>query len=198
VHQGTTVMLGGMGFDVANGVAVDLFCACPNKKVGPFFIPGLPGSSVTANLVTFPLPAMGMTNSPNTGPGSFVVSNAGAGHTYAKKSNAVSALIGALIHVLSVSQPLPTSPITVIGSGFSKLTVINLFNKMPDGTVENLGGLKPDGSPEIPLNIISDTMFSFAKPAGGVAGPAYLQAFSPPFVPFTSSDNDPGGSFTLK
>jgi hypothetical protein len=39
VPQGTLVKLGGMGFDTANGVAVDVFCACPARgKVGPFFI----------------------------------------------------------------------------------------------------------------------------------------------------------------
>ena len=35
VVQGNTVTLGGTGFDTANGVAVDLFCACPPPgKVG--------------------------------------------------------------------------------------------------------------------------------------------------------------------
>ena len=43
VTQGS-VALGGSGFDTVNGVAIDLFCACPGGKVGPFFLkPGDPG-----------------------------------------------------------------------------------------------------------------------------------------------------------
>ena len=49
VVRGKVVTLGGMGFDTANGVAVDLFCACsPLGKVGPFlFGPGSAGLSKT-------------------------------------------------------------------------------------------------------------------------------------------------------
>jgi len=48
VPQGSVVKLGGDGFDTVNGVAVDLFCACPGGKVGPFFLnPGGPGLSST-------------------------------------------------------------------------------------------------------------------------------------------------------
>jgi hypothetical protein len=34
---------------------------------------------------------------------------------------------------------------------------------------------------------------------GAVAGnvPSYVQALTPPFVPYGTSDNDPGGAFTL-
>ncbi len=134
VVQGTTVTLGGSGFDVKNGVAVDLFCACTGGKVGPFFVnPGDP--SLTTTQFRFSLPALGLPNSPVTGPGSFVVSNAGTGGTYAMKSNAVSVPIGAQITVSSVTQS--GSTITVNGAGFSTLTVMNLFN----GGV-NLGGLR--------------------------------------------------------
>jgi Pro-kumamolisin, activation domain len=193
VPQGTVVTLSGSAFDTINGVAIDLFCACPGGKVGPFFLnPGSAGLSAT--LLKFTLPASGA-NSPPTGPGSFVVSNKGAGGLYDKKSNAVSAVIGARIAVSSVSQV--GSTITVNGMGFSKLTVINFFNKQGAVAV-NLGGLKPDGSPMIPLTFLSNTKFTFSKPAGAVAGPCYVQALNPPFVPFSSSGTGPGGSFTLK
>jgi hypothetical protein len=191
VSQGTVVTIGGVGFDTVNGVAVDLFCACTGGKVGPFFVN--PGPALTATEIKFTLPAKGLLNSPTTGPGSFVVSNAGASKTYSEKSNAVSVPIGAKISVTSVGQIGTT--ITVHGSGFSTLTVINFFNKQ--GTkVVNLGGLA-GGVAKIPLTIVNDTVFKFTKPPGSVAAPAYVQALNPPFVPFTSSGNDPGGAFTL-
>jgi Beta-propeller repeat len=194
VPQGTLVKIGGMGFDTANGVAIDLFCACPGGKVGPFFLnKGNP--ALTSTLLSFMLPAKGMPNSPPTGPGSFVVSNAGASKTFMKKSNAVSAPIGAQIMVSSVGQV--GSLITVNGAGFSTLTVINFFNKQGAVAV-NLGGLKPDGTPKIPLVVVNENKFTFTKPAGAMAGPSYVQALNPPFVPFTSSGNGPGGSFMLK
>ena len=103
VVQGSVVKLGGTGFDTIDGVAVDLFCACPGGKVGPFFLnPGNP--ALASALLSFPLPATGMPNSPSTGPGSFVVTNAGVGKTYTKKSNAVSVPVGAPISVTSISQ----------------------------------------------------------------------------------------------
>ncbi len=193
VPQGAVVTIGGAGFDITHGAAVDVFCACPAGKVGPFFVnPGNPGLS--AAQIKFTLPAKGLPNSPATGPGSFVVSNAGAGKTYSKKSNAVSAPIGAKISVLSVSQA--GSTITVHGTGFSPLTVINFFNKQ-GAMVVNLGGLGTGGIAKIPLTLINDTTFQFTKPGGSVPGSAYVQALNPPFVPFTSSGNDPGGAFTL-
>ena len=97
VPQGSTVKLGGNGFDTANGVAVDVFCACPGGKVGPFFLnPGNPGLSKT--LISFTLPAAGPWRrrpgqapswSPTRGPTA----------SYSKKSNAVSAPIGQQISV---------------------------------------------------------------------------------------------------
>ena len=79
-----------------------------------------------------------------TGPGSFVVSNSGSGGTYALKSNAVSVPIGAQITISSVSQT--GSTITVNGTGFSTLTVINFFNVQGARSV-NLGGLNAAGAP---------------------------------------------------
>ncbi len=194
VKQGTVVKLGGAGFDTANGVAIDLFCACPGGKVGPFFLnPGNAG--LTATQLSFTLPAKGASNSPPTGPGSFVVSNAGGAKTYLKKSNAVSVPIGAQVTVSSVTQS--GKIITVNGTGFSTLTVINFFNRQAGGAV-NLGGLKPDGTALIPLSFASENKFTFTEPAGAIAGAAYVQALNPPFVPYTSSGNAPGGAFTLK
>jgi hypothetical protein len=195
VVQGTTVTLGGTGFDAANGVAVIIFCG-PDCGGGPVFVN--PGPTLTANQVSFMLRA-----TLPTGPGSFLVANAGSDKTFRHFSNAVSAPIGERISVLSVSQS--GSTITVTGTGFftpvppliHALTVINLFNQQAGGVV-NLGGLKPDGSPLIPLNFIDDTKFSFTEPAGAIPGAAYVQALNPPFVPFSSSGNDPGGAFTLK
>ncbi len=193
VVQGSVVKLGGGGFDTAHGVAVDLFCACPGGKVGPFFLnPGDPGLSSTS--VTFPLPASG-SDAPATGPGSFVVSNKGGDGSYSRKSNAVAAPIGHKIFVTSVSQSGKT--LTVNGAGFSISTVINLFNTQGGGVV-NLGGLKPGGAPFIPLDFISQNQFSFTLPSGAVPGPAYVQALNPPFVPFSSSGSEPGGSIVLR
>jgi hypothetical protein len=194
VSQGTSVELGGTGFDTTDGVAIDLFCACAGGKVGPFFLnPGAPG--LTGSRLTLLIPAKGTPNSPPTGPGSFVVSNAGPSKDYGKKSNAVSVPVGARIQVLSVSQS--GSTVTVSGGGFSALTVINLFNTQFGGVVKNLGGMEPDGTPRIPLTIVNDTSFTFVVPAGSVPGPSYVQALNPPFVPFSTSGNDPGGSFKL-
>ena len=93
----------------------------------------------------------------------------------------------------SVSQS--GTVITVKGTGFSILTVINLFNTQ-GAIVVNLGGLKPNGAPKIPLTVVNSTQLTLTgrpQPC-----PAYVQAFNPPFVPFTSSGNAPGGSFTIK
>ncbi len=188
VSPGATVKLGGSGFDTVHGVAVDLFCACTGGKIATIFLhPGEAGLSTTQLTVAIPPGTV-------TGPGSFVVSNF-AGGSYSAKSNAVSVPIGQVISVTSVAQT--GSTITVNGTGFSTLTVINLFNVQGGGTV-NLGGLGAGGKPKIPLTLISSEQFTFTRPAGAVAGAAYVQAINPPFVPYTSSGTDPGGAFTLE
>jgi hypothetical protein len=188
VVPGTSVSINGSGFDVKNGVAVDVFCDCPGGKVGAFIInPGDPGLS--KNLLTFKLPSG--TGGPATGPGSFRVTN--LGNFFA--SAAVSVPLGARVGVSSVTVK-SGSTVTVTGAGFCHLTVINLFNLQPGGVV-NLGGLNPDGSSKIPLTLINNTQFSFVLPAGVIAGPAYVQALNPPFIPFTSSGNAPGGAFDV-
>jgi photosystem II stability/assembly factor-like uncharacterized protein len=190
--QGSAVTIGGSGFDTANGVAVDVFCACTGGKVGPFFLnPGDAG--LHAAQVIFTLPPKGAANSPATGPASFVVSNKGSSGSYSKKSNAVAAVIGAQIAVSSVTQA--GSTLTVNGTGFSKLTVINFFNSQSGGVV-NLGGLTGSG-PAIPLTFIDETHFTFTVPSAAVPRPSYVQALNPPFVPFSSSGNGPGGAFAL-
>jgi hypothetical protein len=188
VVPGATVTLTGKGFDVADGVGINLFCACPGGNAGPFVLfAGNPGLSATT--LSFALPSG--PSAPATGPGAFQVVNL-AGDYFA--SAAVSVPIGAQIAVSSVSQN--GSTVTVSGAGFSSLTVINLFN-LQNGTVLNLGGLNSDGSSKIPLILDSDTQLSFNVPTGAAAGPAYVQALNPPFIPFTSSGNSPGGAFQI-
>lgn len=188
VVPGATVTLTGKGFDVAHGVGINLFCACPGGNAGPFVLfhgdPGLSANTLTFNLPSGPF-------GPATGPGAFQVVNL-IGDFFA--SAAVSVPIGARIGVSSVSQD--GSMVTVTGAGFSVLTVINLFN-LQNGTVRNLGGLNADGSSKIPLTVDSDTQFSFTLPTGAARGPAYVQALNPPFIPFTSSGNSRGGSFQI-
>jgi sugar lactone lactonase YvrE len=193
IVQGQPVTIAGAGFDTANVVAVDLFCACPAGKVGPFFLkPGNPG--LTSTRIAFILPAAGI-DAPPTGPGSLVVSNNGGDGSYSRKSNAVSVPIGQPITIASVSQT--GSTVIVNGSGFSALTVINFFNAQGSHAI-NLGGFASGGTPRIPLTLIDATRFTFGLPGAAIAGPGYIQAVSPPFVPFTSSGNGPGGSFTVK
>lgn len=187
IPQGSTVNLTGTGFDAVNGVAVNVFCACTGGKVGPFYVS--PGPGLTSTSFSFTLPA-----DVPTGPGSIVVINRGADASYSLSSNGVSVPIGAAVTVTSVSQTGTT--ITVKGTGFSTLTVINLFNQQGSSTV-NLGGLAGSVA-RIPLTIVSANQFRFTEPASAVAGPAYVQAINPPFLPYTSSGSDPGGAFTLK
>jgi hypothetical protein len=193
VAQGVPVVLDGSGFDAINGLAVDLFCACAGGKVGPFFLtPGNPGLTPTS--ITFVVPASGP-GAPSTGPGSMVISNRGAAGTFTAKSNAVSVPVGQRVSVVSVTQTGPT--ISVSGTGFSTFTVINLFNTQR-GAIVNLGGLQAGGIPRIPLHVVNSTLFTFSRPTGAVAGASYVQAFNPPFVPFTGSGNTPAGAFTMK
>ncbi len=167
------------------------FCACTGGKVGPFFVN--PSLKLTSTQVLFDLPGSGG-SAPATGPGSFVVSNKGADGTYSTKSNAVSVVIGQRITVTAVSQS--ARQLTVFGSGFSTLTVINFFNVQGGQTV-NLGGFGSGGEPRIPLTFIDQSQFGFTLPVTAVPGPAYVEAFNPPFLSFTSSGNAPGGGIIL-
>jgi hypothetical protein len=118
--QGSSVVIDGNGFDTTHGVAVDVFCTCPDMggKVTKFLTPGNPG--LKPDSITFTL----LATTP-TGPGSIIVSNF-AGGSYSAKSEAVSVPLAARINVTKVTQS--GSTVTVEGTGFSTLTVINLFN----------------------------------------------------------------------
>ncbi len=176
VALGSTVTLTGTGF---SDPLVNLFTATGNA--GP--LTPLPGATASFLQVVVP---PGTT----TGPGSFQLVNRPSFIV----SNAVSVPIGAAVTISGVSQV--GSTVTVNGTGFSVLSVINLFNKQGSGGV-NLGGLNSDGSPKIPLTLIDSTRFTFAVPAAAVTGPAYVQVLNPPFIPFSTSGNDPDGAFTL-
>ncbi len=81
------VVIDGHAFDSKNGVAVDLYCACPGGEVGPFlFGPGADSFTDTKIFLKVPLYGAG---APLPGPGSIVVRNKGADGQYAAKSNKV-------------------------------------------------------------------------------------------------------------
>jgi len=179
VPQGTTLTVSGSGF---NAPLVNLFTASGN--VGP--LTPLGGGTATQIQVTVPV------NAP-TGPGSLQVVN--TPYTGNVLSNAVSVPIGAPIGITSITQNVGI--VTVNGSGFSALTVINLFN-LQGGGATNLGGLyATNGRARLPLTIVSPTQFTFAAPPGGIPGPAFVQALNPPFIPYTSTGNDPDGAFSM-
>jgi hypothetical protein len=185
VAQGAQVALQGSGFDTANGVAVDVFCACAGGKVGPFFLNhGAAGLSATS--ITLQLPASGPNALP-VGPASFVISNKGSDGAYSKKSNAVSVPVGSRIRIMSVTQQGKT--LVVDGTGFSTLTTINFYASQA-GRMVNLGGFSASGAPAIAISLVSATELRFAVPAGAAAGPAYVQALNPPFVPFTTTTSN--------
>jgi outer membrane protein assembly factor BamB len=195
VMQNHAVALGGIGFDTAHGVAIDLFCDCPGGKIPTIFLnPGALG--LTPTLLGFTLPTNAV-----TGPGSFVISNRGAKGDYAIKSNAVSVAVGARVTVSGVKQTgcsvaVNGTGFAVSGAGLPPFTVINLFNRQGGGAV-NLGGLNPAGNAKIALHVASANQFSFNLAGTGVEpGASYVQVLNPPFVPFTSSGNSVNGSFT--
>jgi outer membrane protein assembly factor BamB len=195
VMQNHAVTLGGMGFDTAHGVAIDLFCDRPGGKIPTIFLnPGAIG--LTATLLSFTLPASAV-----TGPGSFVISNRGTKGDYALKSNAVSVTVGAPVTVSGVKQTGCTvavngSGFAVTGTGLPPLTAINLFNRQSGG-VANLGGLTEPGEPKIALKITSAKQLTFSLAGTGLeSGPSYVQVLNPPFVPFTSSGDTANGAFT--
>src|SRR5690606_24084881 len=123
-----------------------------------------------------------------TGPGSFqVVNSPYVGNVL---SNAVSVPIGEALDITSISQS--GSTVTVNGSGFSVLTVINLFNVV-NGSAVNFGGLLHKANPKIPLTLVNENQLEFSVPAGAQTGPAYVMALNPPFIPFSSTPGDPQG-----
>jgi len=102
--------------------------------------------------------------------------------------------IGGKVVVSSVSQS--GTILTVNGSGFSLLTVINLFNKQ-GAKVVNLGGLGWEGWLKIPILSVSQNKLTFTIPPDAKPGISYVQAINPPYTSSTNSGNGPGGWFIL-
>ncbi|MBK7971807.1 MAG: hypothetical protein IPK07_00345 [Deltaproteobacteria bacterium] len=149
--------------------------------------PVLPEAGATSTHVSFAVPA-------NLPVGPVTIQLVNEPYTGNVESNAVLATVGDPIGIDAVSQQGAT--ISVSGSGFTPATVINLFNEQ-NGSVVNLGGLTQGGAARIPLVNVTSSGFTFERPAGAVAGKAYVQALNPPFVPITSTGNDPQGAFDL-
>ncbi len=185
------IVLGGRGFDTTNGVAVGLFCAGQGGQVGPFFFnPGNPGFDAGRIILKLPRAGSGV---PSAGSGMIVVRNKGADGNYSKAGNGVWISIGAPILVKHVYQS--GAVITVEGAGFSAATVVNLYCGKP---FENLGGLDSAGKPVLHLEMDGDAKLRLIVPPTAKAGACYLEALNPPFLPFSSSYNDPGGAFILQ
>jgi len=102
--------------------------------------------------------------------------------------------IGGKVVVSSVSQS--GKILTVKGSGFSLLTVINFFNEQ-GAKVVNLGGLEWGGWLKIPILSVSPNKLTFTIPPEAKPGISYVQALNPPYTSSTNSGNGPGGSFIL-
>jgi len=179
VVQEQSVRITGTGF---NSPLVNLFTASGN--MGPL----APVGGWTASEFTVVVPA----GTP-TGPGALqVVNNPYTGNVL---SNAVSVPIGARLTITDVTQTGTT--VAVDGTGFSTLSVINLFARKTGGGVDNFGGLGAGGQPKVPLTVLSPTRFTFTVPAGTADGAAYVMVLNPPFIPYASSGSDPDGGFTL-
>jgi hypothetical protein len=191
VASGRSLAVEGTGF---NNPGVNIFGAqtqgadpaptpdpCPVTNYGPAF-PG--GASTT---LVFSVPAM------PAGPANIqVVNDPYAGNV---QSNSVSAIMGARPTINSVS--ITGDELTVVGAGFSCLSVINLFNLQGGTTVVNLGGLTGGGQRVVPIQFISSTELRFTRPAGAQAGPAFVEVLNPPYIPFSSSGNAPAGGFSF-
>jgi hypothetical protein len=100
--------------------------------------------------------------------------------------------IGRGVSVSSVVQKGKT--MTVNGSGFSVLSVINFYNKQA-GRVVNLGGLKWGGFPMIPTLSVTENTLTFAIPEGAGPGPCYVEILNPPYTSRTSSRGFGGSCF---
>lgn len=173
VEPGQNLAIGGDGFSNA---VVNLFTAGGNAgPLGP--------SSQTATSIEVAVPAQ-----VPVGPGAIQVVNVPS----FLASNAVSVPIGALVTVAGVS--ILGDTVTVTGTGFCDVTVINLFAHVGD-VVVNAGGLNADGSPVLALTIDGPTRLHFTRPSGLDAGPAYVMAINPPFI--SGSGDGPAGAFVL-
>ena len=179
VGQSQTVTITGTGF---NSPLVNLFTAAGN--MGPL----APVNGWSATQFDILIPA----GTP-TGPGALqVVNNPYTGNVI---SNAVSVPIGERLSITGITQS--GSTVTVQGTGFSTLSVINLFAQRAGGGVDNFGGLGAGGQAKVPLSVQSPSQFTFTVPAGTATGPAYVMVLNPPYIPYASSGTDPDGGFTL-
>lgn len=176
VEPGGSLVIDGSGFA---SPLVNIFTATGN--IGP-----LTPTISSATSITVEIPG----NAP-VGPGSVQVINATGSF---QASNAVSVPIGDLITVSGVQ--VNGSTVTVTGTGFNSLTVINFFAS-DGGQLTNFGGLDGGGAARIPLTVQKSTTMTFTRPAGAVAGAAFVEALNPPFIPFSSSGASAGGALTL-
>ena len=143
--QGSPVVINGTGFDITHGVAVDVFCACHGRQAAD----QVPRTRQSQPEVQFD----------HLHPAADDADRTGVDHREQRRrrqlqrqeQRGVGAAGGADHRDQGHQIGKPGSTVTVDGTGFSTLTVINLFNTQARGSV-NLGGLKPDGMPQIPLD----------------------------------------------
>jgi hypothetical protein len=175
---GAVVGIDGSGFD---GPLVNLFV--PGRAFAG--LAPLPGA--TASHLDLRVPA----DAP-VGPATLQVIDQPYAGTVVSKPVAV--VGGARLGIDSITQEGTT--IRVRGTGCTPATVINLFNRQGNATV-NLGGLDARGGPAVPLTVLSSTELTFTVPAGAADGPASAQLLNPPFSASSSSGDDPDGAFHL-
>ena len=178
IQQDTGITVDGTGF--ANPI-VNLFTSTGKLSI-------VPEAGGTDTSFTMIVPAAA-----TTGPGALQVINRGAGTPW-PVSAAVSVSIGAEIDITGIT--VTDGRVYVTGSGFSPLTVINLFNRTPGGVV-NLGGRDAGGNDRITLENLTGSSFDFPVPAGAASDRAYLTAINPPFITYSSTATDPDGAFTF-
>ena len=174
LKQRTSYRVDGSGF---RNPIVNLFTATGRLTIVPQML------SPDSLLLTVPAGA-------TTGPGAMQVINR-AGNPW-PVSATVSVPIGARIDVSNVR--VSGGRVYVTGSGFSPLTVINLFNRTGSG-VTNLGGRDSNGDDRITLENLTGTSFDFPVPANANPDRAYLTAINPPFITSSSTAQDPDGAF---
>jgi len=173
IYPGTTVTLTGTGF---NGAGVNFYTSAGN--LGPPW--PLPGSTSTQLLLQMPA------NTP-LGLGAFEVVN--KPFTGMVGSQTIFVPVGNPPTISSISQN--GSTITVNGTGFATGAAVNFFVHTTGGAVANFGGTS------LPVTVLSSVQLQFTVPAGTAPGMAFVQVINPPFIPFTSTGNDPHGGFVL-
>jgi hypothetical protein len=126
------------------------------------------------------------------GPGAFQLVDTATG----RSSNVVSAPLGEPIDISDVA--ISSTGVTVTGSGFNRLTVVNLFARDGAGTLVNFGGYDAAGWPRIPVTVVDSHTLTFDLPVEVRSGACFVEALNPPFVDFSSSRSRlPGGECTI-